>query len=296
MELTTLKYFYETARLGGLTRASEKLKISPSAISRQIGLLEEEVGKPLFNKSKYGYALNSAGAAFYKRTEQILKLCTEAVEEAGGKPYEISEPLSVGFMDDAFNGNAPELLENFKALNKGVSIVLHGGRRKNLFDMLQNNKLDIAFLYFYKTPANLEYIDTGIEKRFGLMMRKDDPLAERDSIDEKILGSLPLIIPQTDDLNPDRSKTLPYDPGDPNILAQADSPPTFFSLVTSGMGYIYGIEPMHGDPLYVPLVFRPISSSATVKLYIVRAPRPVHQESSDAFMKYAEDYFKSEER
>ena len=48
MEIRTLRYFLETAREGNMTRAAERLAVSQSTLSKQLKLLEEELGKKLF--------------------------------------------------------------------------------------------------------------------------------------------------------------------------------------------------------------------------------------------------------
>src|SRR5260370_20095112 len=50
MQFSALRYFLETARLGSIRRAAEKLYVAPSAVSRQIALLERNFGAPLFER------------------------------------------------------------------------------------------------------------------------------------------------------------------------------------------------------------------------------------------------------
>src|SRR5450432_1872705 len=50
MQFSALRYFLETARLGSIRRAAEGLYVAPSAVSRQIALLEQNFGAPLFER------------------------------------------------------------------------------------------------------------------------------------------------------------------------------------------------------------------------------------------------------
>ena len=64
MQLSALRYFLETARLGSIRRAAEALYVAPSAVSRQIALLEQTFGMPLFERHAAGMRLTSAGEVF----------------------------------------------------------------------------------------------------------------------------------------------------------------------------------------------------------------------------------------
>ena len=65
MQNSTLRYFLEVAQTGSLSRASERLYIAVSALSRQIAKLESEVGTPLFDRSKGRVTLTPSGSVVY---------------------------------------------------------------------------------------------------------------------------------------------------------------------------------------------------------------------------------------
>jgi len=67
MQFSALRYFTETLRLGSIRRASEVLHVTPSAISRQIALLEQDFGAPLFERHALGMRLTAAGEVFARQ-------------------------------------------------------------------------------------------------------------------------------------------------------------------------------------------------------------------------------------
>ena len=81
MNYKHLNYFLQVARLGGVLRASEQLRLSPQTISGQIQLLEEALGTPLFEKSGRGLALTDAGRMVLGYAEDIFSIGAE-LEEA----------------------------------------------------------------------------------------------------------------------------------------------------------------------------------------------------------------------
>lgn len=72
MELAKLRYFYEVARLGNVTRASEEIHIAQPALTKAVKQLEEELGVPLFFKKGRNIYLTQFGAYLQKRLETLL--------------------------------------------------------------------------------------------------------------------------------------------------------------------------------------------------------------------------------
>jgi DNA-binding transcriptional LysR family regulator len=73
MDFTALRYFYETAHSRSIRAASERLHVSPSAISRQIAKLEHELRAPLFDRRAHGMSLTAAGEILRSEVEEITR-------------------------------------------------------------------------------------------------------------------------------------------------------------------------------------------------------------------------------
>lgn len=73
MQFSTLRYFLETARLGSIRRAAERLYVAPSAISRQIALLEQRFGMALFDRRASGVRLTLAGELFARQAHATVR-------------------------------------------------------------------------------------------------------------------------------------------------------------------------------------------------------------------------------
>jgi len=77
-----LEIFIKTADAGSFSKAAESMFITPSAVIKQINLLEENVDMPLFIRTHRGLTLTEAGKSLYKDAGKIMKLCNEAEERA----------------------------------------------------------------------------------------------------------------------------------------------------------------------------------------------------------------------
>ena len=285
MDLVALKYFTETARIGNLTKAAEKLEISPSAVYRQLKILESELGVQLYNRTHYGLTLTSAGRELYVKALEILKLSDETVKLISGKSFVITEPLSIAFMDDTCSKEIAEYIDAFKQQNPQIKILLYSGVRKHVKDLLDNNSADVACLYYYKTPVGVDYIYTGISKPLGILMRRDDKLKDR-TIDSSVLHSIPLIAPQNDDSNKDQPENTTYNFSKANIIAETANIYSFRELAVLGKGYIFCIEPNEPDGGHPDLIFKPLYPKRDVKLYFIKKDQPSHAESSSMFFRH----------
>lgn len=85
-----LRIFHGVARAGSLTRASERMGLSQSALSRQIAALEEALQTPLFHRHARGLSLTEAGEMLYRTAHEMDHRLTAArtrLMDAKDKPY-----------------------------------------------------------------------------------------------------------------------------------------------------------------------------------------------------------------
>ena len=87
-----LRYFWVTAREGGLTKASRKLRVSPSTISTQIKALEGHLGRVLFERTGQGLRLTADGAEVLKYADDIFGLGQELADATRAEPT-VRHPL-----------------------------------------------------------------------------------------------------------------------------------------------------------------------------------------------------------
>src|SRR4029450_12501142 len=80
LSLDLLKGFEAAARHLSFTRAAQELSLTQSAVSREIKTLEEQLGRPLFNRVNRGLRLTGAGQGLYRAVGEALKLIDEATD------------------------------------------------------------------------------------------------------------------------------------------------------------------------------------------------------------------------
>jgi DNA-binding transcriptional LysR family regulator len=138
MELRHLRYFVTAAEELNLSRAASRLRISQPPLSRQIRNLEEEVGAPLFDRSKHRLQLTPAGKAFLEQARQILTQAEHAVRMAKSVSQGKSGQLTLAFLSPLGGVFLPAAVRMFRQKFPQVEVTIiemvPGEQIKALFD------------------------------------------------------------------------------------------------------------------------------------------------------------------
>lgn len=91
-----LETFIVVADLGSFNKAAEALYITPPAVTKQINLLEKDLGLTLFVRTHRGLTLTEAGKSLYKDAKYIIQYCKESVERARKAMQEKDNVIRIG--------------------------------------------------------------------------------------------------------------------------------------------------------------------------------------------------------
>ncbi|MBP1989255.1 LysR family transcriptional regulator [Paenibacillus eucommiae] len=146
MELRQLHYFVKVARKQHVTQAAQELHVAQSAVSRQIRLLEEELGVHLFVQKGRNLHLTSVGRLFLDRIEGILTDLERAVIEI----HEFSDPeageIRIGFPHSVVLNLLPSVVASFKKDHPNVKFRLRQGTYNSLIRDITKGEIDLAFI------------------------------------------------------------------------------------------------------------------------------------------------------
>ena len=145
MNYKHLRYFMQVAKLGGVTRASEQLHLTPQTISGQVQLLEEALGSALFAKSGRGLVLTETGRLVLGYAEEIFALGAELKEAVREHPRQ-GRPLEfrIGVADAVSKSIACRLIEPATRLPEPVRIVCREWKLDSLLAELALHRLDLV--------------------------------------------------------------------------------------------------------------------------------------------------------
>lgn len=145
MNYKHLYYFWWVAKTGGVVKAAEQLNVTPHTISGQIGILEEDLGTPLFAKRGRNIELTDAGRLAFGYAQDIFALGSELEEsvrnyEASGRPIE----FRVGVADAVPKAIACRLIEPAMSMPEPVRIVCREWKIDSLLAELAAHRLDLV--------------------------------------------------------------------------------------------------------------------------------------------------------
>ena len=144
MLLRQIRYFQAIVEHNSFTAAAESCRISQSAISQQMQVLEKELGVKLIDRHNRGFTLTEAGDYFYKRslfiTDEINQLRREVIRIDRKEDILISLGFPVSYDGDEFNQSIAMFSEKYPA----VKLLVTSGNHEDLFEALRTDKLDLV--------------------------------------------------------------------------------------------------------------------------------------------------------
>lgn len=145
MNFKHLHYFWRVAKAGGIARASEQMHLTPQTISGQIGLLEEDLGAPLFAKRGRNIELTEAGQLAFGYAQDIFALGSELEESFRNYPEGLRPvEFRVGVADAVPKTITYRLLEPATRLPTAVRIVCREWKLDSLLAELAAHRLDLV--------------------------------------------------------------------------------------------------------------------------------------------------------
>lgn len=161
-----LKTFICVAECGSFTKAAELLYLSPNAVKKRIGSLEESTGINLFERTLKGEKLTFAGKSFYSDAKNMVQSYNNAVERAKRIQESGEDFIKIGIMDtfaDEFM-TAKWFQPSERNVRQKTSMVFYGSSREGLCTMLKNLGTDIDFA--------VDICDEKLAKKFGVKAEK----------------------------------------------------------------------------------------------------------------------------
>ena len=144
VELRHLRYFVATADLLNITQAAARLRVAQPALSRQIHDLEEEIGTPLFERTRRGLKLTEAGSAFLTEARAILQKSNEAIDLARSVAQGERGEIHIGYAPSPTVELLPRILNEFHQTAPGVRVTLHDLSTQGELDGLRQHRLQAA--------------------------------------------------------------------------------------------------------------------------------------------------------
>jgi len=194
MEIRILKYFLTVVREESITRAADVLHITQPTLSRQLAQMEDEVGVKLFERGTRKISLTSEGILLRRRAEEIIELVDKTEKELLEQEELIDGEISIGCGELHAVQVLPDLFDSFSKRFPLVRYNIYTGNADQIKERIDRGLLDIGLLLEPIDIEKYDFVRLPIRERWVVLMRPDDPLAEKEGVTAKDLAALPVIM------------------------------------------------------------------------------------------------------
>lgn len=268
MELRVLRYFLEVAREENMTHAAERLHISQPTLSRQIRELEEELGKRLFIRSNHSVSLTEEGLLLRKRAEDLVEMADKTLAEFRALDDLNGGDIHIGCAES--HGIAPfiRVVQQLQARHPRIRYHFYSGGTDAVSERLDRGLLDFAIIVQEVDPTRYNFLRLPNLDRWGLIMRRDHPLAARDTICQQDLIELPLILSRQA-MREEMPKWFGETQDKLHIVATYDLLFNATVMVREGFGCVLGFDGLVYTGADSDLCFRPLAPALTSPMFII---------------------------
>jgi len=193
MDIRQLDMFRAVAEEGSFTRAAERLHVSQSAISRQVKLLEDELGGTLLHRGARRVALTHPGELLLKMANRVSRDIQEVVSQISETHALTRGTLTLAGGMTVCMYILPRLLKKYRSLHKKVDLRVVSSSADSLLRMLRAHEVDLALMTLPIVAKDLEVVPV-LREEMVVVTAPGHPLPRPRGVEPQELGRFPLIL------------------------------------------------------------------------------------------------------
>lgn len=284
MELRVLRYFLTVAREESITAAAEFLHVTQPTLSRQLMDLEKELGAKLFVRGKRKISLTEEGMLLRKRAEEITELVhkTEEVFHSGGEV--VGGDVYIGGGETHAMRLVAGIVQGLQRDYPHIRVHLYSGNAEDVTERIEKGLLDFGLLIQPTDVARYESIRVPAVDTWGVLMRKDSPLAAKKTIHPEDLWEVPLISSRQRLVGGGVGKWMQREYERLHVVATYNLVFNASLLVEQGLGYALTLDKLVNTTGESVLCFRPLEPRLESGLDIVWKKYQVFSKAAELFL------------
>lgn len=258
MELRELKYFLAVAREESISRAAEALYVTQPNLSRQMQNLEKETGQQLFIRGTRRITLTEAGRLLRKRAEEIMELYEKAEAELKVPVADVSGDIYIGGGESyAMQTIAKAACAVVKEYPK-VKFHIFSGDGATIAERLDKGLIDFGVFIGVYDLSKYDRLRLSLYDTWGVLMRKDCPLAEKKNIEPADLWDKPLLLSRQSLGKNIVTDWLGKNVSELNVVGTGNLIYNMSLLVKEGLGYAITLDKLINTTGDSELCFKPL--------------------------------------
>ena len=290
-----MKYFLAIAKEGSITKAADSLYLTQPTLTRQMQNLEQELGQKLFVRGKYRVSLTPEGLIFKKRAEEIIDLVEKTCAEFASTNEVIKGDIYIGCGETDSMKYIAAVMKELQNEYSEIKFHIYSGNAEDVTEKLDKGLLDFGVLIQPIDLSKYDYLTLPKKDVWGVIMRKDSPLAAKKVITLKDLLNVPIIASRQ------MSKKYSKESGfldwfgkefnNLNIAATYNLLYNAAIMVDAGIGYAVSLDKLANTSEQSSLCFRPLSPKLESGLDIVWKKNQVFSPAAQLFLTKLKEKF-----
>lgn len=289
MDIRVLQYFLAVAREESITKAAESLRMTQPPLSRQLKDLEEELGKQLLIRGGKRITLTEDGMLLRKRAEELVELMEKTKAELTCSGENIAGEIHIGSGETEAISFLAQAAANLQEKYPLIHYHIYSGDADRVLEKLDKGLIDFGLLV---GPVNLrkyEQMRLPMTDKWGVLMRKDSTLAEKEQVCPEDLWGKPLILSHQASTDSELFSWLKTDRSRLNIAVTYDLIYNASHFVKKGFGYAIALDGLINTTGDSDLCFRLLDPPLEAGLCIVWKRYQVFSKASERFLEQLQE-------
>ena len=289
MEIRVLRYFLAVAKAESISKAASLLNISRPTLSRQLMNMEEELGKSLFIRGNRKITLTEEGKFLRIRAQEIIDLIDKTQSEFNTSNEIISGDIYIGGGETDAIRLIGKCAHSLQKKYPNIRYHLFSGNGDDVTDKLDKGLIDFGIVIEPFDLSKYDFIRIPQKDTWGLLMKKESPLASKDFIEPSDLLNIPIITSSQRLVESEISKWFGKDLSELNIVATYNLVYNASLLVDEGMGYALCLDKLINTTGDSNLCFRPLYPPLEASLNIIWKKYQVFSRASETFLRHLQE-------
>lgn len=282
MELRPLQYFLMVAREGTISGAAQVLHISQPSLSRQMQELERELGCKLFDRGSRHIELTEAGMRLRRRAEEIVDLVGRTETEFRVSANTLAGEVRIGGGETPAMDLIADAIAQLQDAYPLMRFSLYSGNAEDVSERLDNGRIDFGVFIGHANLERYESLPLPATDVWGVFMRRDDPLTERERISPEDLIDRPLIFSRQADR--EMQRWFKRDMDDLDVVATYNLLYNAVMLARRGVGYVISLRGIVDTSPESGLAFRPLDPPMESDVHIAWKRYQSFSPAAEAFL------------
>jgi len=285
MDIRVLQYFLAVAREESITKAAEQLHMTQPPLSRQLMDLENELGKQLLIRGRKKVTLTEDGMLLRKRAEEMVDLMEKTKAEITASDETISGNVLIGGGETEAISILAQAAKDLQNQYPLIQYQIYSGDAEHITERLDKGLIDFGLLVEPVDITKYEYLQLPVKDTWGVLMRRDCPLAEKEYICAEDLWNKPLIVSHQTSADSEMSSWFKKELSKLNVVMNYELIYNASHFVKKGFGYAIALDNLINTTGESELCFKPLYPKLEAGLCVVWKKYQVFSRASEQFLR-----------